>query len=95
MSAGDVAFCTVNMPFLVIEEDVGAKGFEEFGFVHTAEEQSFINTNIPVAECSNNPFVRWGWTRGDERCTDRSVVLGVLFLKFMESLQEVFKGPPF
>ena len=47
MARGNVGTRRAAVPLLVVEEDVGAKGFEESGFVEAAEEHGLVDADIP------------------------------------------------
>jgi hypothetical protein len=42
---------------LVVKENIGLIGSQEFGFVHTAKKNGLVNTDIPRSQGANHPLV--------------------------------------
>ena len=50
MPCSDMGSSRLIVVLMIVEEDIGAKGVEEFAFFDTAnKEQSFIDANVPGA----------------------------------------------
>ena len=60
----------------IVEEDVGAEGFEERPLGAAAEEQRLVEADAPLAQRADHALVRGHRARGDQRGADRRVLAG-------------------
>jgi len=94
MSGGHYTDRAAAMPLLIIEEKIGTKSAQELGFVHAAEEQRFIQTDVPFPQRANHPFVRRS-TAGSEQCgADRALPCGKFCLDSIQGRKKRLERPP-
>src|SRR6478672_10392636 len=56
----------LDVPTLVVEENVGAEGAQELTFVQAAEEERLVDADVPRAQRPDHPLVGGCAARGDE-----------------------------
>lgn len=66
MSRRHMARGGFDVAALIVEEDVGAEGPQEFAFVESAQKKRFIDANVPGAQGADDALVRGRSARGDE-----------------------------
>ena len=54
----------LTVPRLVVKEDVGAEGLEEFPFVSATEEQRLVDADAPTAQRADHALVGGGAAGG-------------------------------
>ena len=47
MAGGHALRGAADMGCLIVEENIGAEGFQELGLGHTPQEQRFVDTDMP------------------------------------------------
>ena len=60
----------------IVEEDVGAEGFQERPLVAPAQEQRLVEADAPLAQRADHALVRRRRARGDQRGADRRGLAG-------------------
>lgn len=80
---------------LVIEENVGGKCFKESRLVQAAEEQRFIQPNVPFTQGTYHPLMRGSRTRGDQRRADRALLFGKFALQLVQGRQKGLERPTY
>ena len=84
MAGGHHTHRPLTVPFLVIKEQVRAKGLQKFGLVQTAQKQRLVQTNIPLTQGANYPFMGRR-AAGCYQCrADRTLLVGELGLNTVE-----------
>ena len=69
------------MTGLVIKKYIRSKGFEKGRFIQPAQKKRFIQTNVPVTQRADHPFMGRRLTGSDQRSANRAVVIGELTLQ--------------
>ena len=67
MPRSNIFRCRIEMPQLVIKENIRTEALQERAFFHTAQKQRFINPNAPASQRANDTLVSRGASRGDQR----------------------------
>ena len=65
LSGGYGTGCRIDVASLVVEEDMGAEGFQHRLFVPTAHEERLIDVHVPGAQGTDDAFVGRGVAGGD------------------------------
>src|SRR5690606_35698790 len=88
---GDELAGEFHVAGLVVEEDVGAEGLEEFGLLQAAEKDRLIDANAPGAQRADDALVCGRGARGDECGAYRRGVHRILGLDAMQGGEEVLE----
>ena len=82
------------MPLLIIKEDIGAEGSQEISLGEPAQEQAFVQANIPFPQCAYHPLMGRS-TAGSDQCrADWAAFHGKAVLKLVQSRQKRLERPP-
>ena len=80
----------MRMP-LVIEEDVGTQDRQNTPLVHSAEEKSLVNRNVPLAQRRHDPLMGGCGTCGHDRHFHITAVFRIIFYPLILQLMEFRK----
>ena len=66
---------------LIVEKHVRSERFEERRLGQAAEKQRLVQTDVPLAQGTDHPFVSRRRARGDQCGADRAVIVRELTLQ--------------
>ena len=81
---GDHIDSASTMSLLVIKEQVGAERLKKAGLVQAAEEQGFVQPDVPFAQGTNHPLMGRRTARGEQCRPDRALFASKLGLDPVE-----------
>lgn len=65
------------MDLLIVKEDVGIEGFEDLALFDPAQEEGFVDADVPGTQGTNHPFVgRGGSCSHESRPDGRGFFIG-------------------
>ena len=76
---------------LVIEEDVGIECFQDLALLDTAQEEGFVNPDVPCPQGSDNAFMGWCAPCCNKSGPDGAGILRVAVLDNGDCLQQLGK----
>ncbi len=79
------------MYLLVVEEYIGAEGFQEFSLRASTKKQCFIDPDTPFPERQDHPLMGRGRTGGHQGRPDRIVFNRVCGLDLVQGFQNRFE----
>lgn len=94
VTGGDHFASQFAMTRLIIEEHIGGEGFEKGGLLQTAQEQRFVQADIPFAQGADHSLMGRCRTRRHQGGADRTTIVGEFALQQIERGEEAFERPP-
>jgi hypothetical protein len=93
MACRDMLPGTSNVVTGIIEKQISTKGFKKWAFVTATQKKRFIQTDPPLTQGQNDPFMSRCRARRHQGGSDRTGFYRETFLKVMQSRQESLEGP--